>query len=111
MKIEKPADWFDKVLPATVAEHPEKTGGFKGTIAFYIAGDDGGEWSVQVDDGKVTVSREIPPDAGFTVKMKDANFVKMMNGELSGPTAFMTGRLKFKGEVSQAMKLRGLLFA
>jgi putative sterol carrier protein len=42
--------------------------------------------------------------------MKDENFVKMMNGELSGPNAFMTGKLKFKGAVSQAMKLRGLLF-
>jgi putative sterol carrier protein len=111
MKIEKPVDWFDKVLPVTIAEHPEKTGGFNGTIAFYLSGDDGGEWSVKVEDGKATVSREIPADAGFSVKMKDVNFVKMMNGELAGPIAFMTGKLKFKGEISQAMKLRGLLFS
>jgi putative sterol carrier protein len=110
-KIEKPADWFDKVLPETLAENPEKTGGFVGTIVFNISGDDGGEWSVALEDGKATVSREIPADAGFSVKMKDVNFVKMMNGELSGPNAFMTGKLKFKGEISKAMKLRGLLFA
>jgi hypothetical protein len=45
-KIEKPADWFDTILPQTVAEHPEKIGGFEGTITFAITGDTGGEWAV-----------------------------------------------------------------
>jgi len=109
--IEKPADWFDKILPETVAEHPEKIAGFNGTIAFNISGDLGGEWAVTINEGKVEVRKEVAPDASFSVKIKDVNFIKMMNGELSGPNAFMTGRLKFKGEISQAMKLRGLLFS
>ena len=110
-KIEKPAEWFERVLPETVDEHPEKVAGFDGTIAFNVTGDEGGQWWVTITDGKVAVSREEVPDAGFSVKMKDVNFVKMMNGELSEPTAFMTGKLKFKGEVAKAMKLRGLLFS
>jgi len=40
--------------------------------------------------------------------MKDDNFVKMVNGGLSGPKAFMTGKLKFKGEMSAALKLQKL---
>lgn len=110
-KIEKPIDWFNIVLPQTVKEHPEKVAGFEGTIAFSIKGDDGGEWTVNIDKGNIAVSEGLAEDAGFSVKIKDVNFVKMMNGDLSGPTAFMTGKLKFKGELSQAMKLRGLLFS
>lgn len=109
--IEKPSDWFDKVLPETIAQHPEKIEGFNGTIAFVIKGDQGGEWSVTFDNGAVEVKEGLDESAGFSVKMKDVNFVKMMNGELSGPNAFMTGKLKFKGEISKAMKLRGLLFS
>ena len=110
-KIEKPGEWFDTILPATVAEHPEKVGGFEGTIAFTITGDAGGDWLVTFTGGKADVRQGADPAAAFSVKMKDENFVKMMNGDLSGPNAFMTGKLKFKGAVSQAMKLRGLLFS
>jgi putative sterol carrier protein len=42
--------------------------------------------------------------------MKDEDFVKLMNGELNGQVAFMSGKLKFKGSMSTAMKLQGLLF-
>ena len=111
-KIEKPVEWFDKILPRTVAEHPEKVGGFEGVISFTITGENGGEWSVTFEPGGAfSVKTGADAGSGFSVKMKDENFVKMMNGELSGPNAFMTGKLKFKGEISKAMKLRSLLFS
>ena len=108
--IEKPADWFDTILPETVARYPEKVGGFQGTINFTITGDSGGDWVVTFADNVAEVRQGVDPTAAFSVKMKDASFVRMMNGELSGPNAFMTGKLKFKGAVSEAMKLRSLLF-
>ena len=110
-KIEKPEDWFSIVLPETVATNPEKIGGFEGTMLFNISGEAGGQWLVTFAPGKAEVRRGSDPTAAFSVVMKDEHFVKMMNGELAGPTAFMTGKLKFKGPVMQAMKLRGLLFS
>lgn len=111
-QIEKPHEWFDRVLPETVKSEPEKVDGFSGTLYFDITGDDGGTWTVRIDGNEVDVRPEgDPAEAQFTVKMKAKNFVKMMNGEMSGANAFMTGKLKFKGDVSKAMKLRGLLFA
>lgn len=109
--IDKPSEWFDRVLPETVETQPEKVAGFAGTLLFTITGDDGGVWTVRIAEGAVEVTTGDAGDAGFTVKMKDKNFVKMMNGELSGANAYMTGKLKFKGDVSKAIKLRGLLFA
>jgi putative sterol carrier protein len=109
-KIEKAADWFDTILPETVAQYPGKVGGFEGTISFTIAGESGGEWAVTFAGNKAVVRPGADPTAAFSVKMKDESFVKMMNGELSGPEAFMTGKLKLKGAVPQVMKLHSLLF-
>lgn len=111
-QIEKPSEWFDRVLPETVRSEPQKIDGFVGTLRFTITGDDGGVWTVHFKEGaEVEVKEGEDGTPGFTVKMKDQNFVRMMNGELSGPNAFMTGKLKFKGDVGKAMKLRGLLFS
>lgn len=111
-QIERPAEWFDRVLPETVKTQPEKVDGFEGTLLFTITGDEGGVWTVHFKPGnEVEIKEGEDGTPGFTVKMKDKNFVRMMNGEISGPNAFMTGKLKFKGDVSKAMKLRGLLFS
>jgi len=110
-EIEKPSVWFDRVLPETVRDQPEKVDGFAGTLLFNITGEAGGLWTVHFEAGNVKVDAGDLGGAGFTIKMKDVNFVKMMNGEISGPNAFMSGKLKFKGDVTQAMKLRGLLFS
>ena len=110
-KITKPSEWFDIVLPRTVAEHPRRLGGFSGTFAFTITGENGGDWSVTISDSKAVVKKEADPTAVFMVKMREEHFLSMMNGELSGPVAYATGKLKFKGALTQAIKLRGLLFA
>jgi putative sterol carrier protein len=110
VKIEKPADWFDKILPEKMTQHPEKSGGFSGTFSFKINGDKGGEWAVTIQDAKLAVNPGMDPESKFTITMKDEDFVKLMNGELNGQVAFMTGKLKFKGSMSTAMKLQGLLF-
>lgn len=109
-EIEQPSEWFDRVLPETVRDFPEKVAGFAGTLLFNITGDNGGVWTVHIEEGQVDVQTGDGREAQFTVKMKDKNFVRMMNGEISGPNAFMSGKLKFRGDVTKAMKLRGLLF-
>ena len=110
-RIAKPAEWFDKILPEIIVTNPEKINGFCGVLNFTIQGGDGGKWNVDIAEGKIQIHKGLAENAGFNVDMKDENFVLMVNGELSGPQALMTGKLKFKGELSQAMKIRGLIFS
>ena len=110
-KVEKPSDWFENVLPGKLTANPEKSGGFNGSFGFKITGDNGGEWTVTISGKELTVKPgTMDPAAVFSITIKDEHFVKLMNGELSGQSAFMTGKLKFKGSMSVAMKLQGLLF-
>ena len=73
-------------------------------------GDNGGEWTANIVGDGLTVKDGIDEAAVFIISMKAENFVKMMNGELNGQMAFMSGKLKFKGSMGKAMKLSGLLF-
>ena len=107
--ITEPKEWFETRVHELIEEDPSRVGDFDGTLAFEITGETGGKWLLRIKDGKAEASEGEDAEVGFKVKMKDVNFVKMMNGELSGPVAFMCGRLKFKGDLKQAIKLRGLL--
>ena len=44
----------------------------------------------------------------ITAKMKDTDYVDMVNGKITGDKAYMTGKLRFKGNISVGMKLKGL---
>jgi len=107
-KIESAGEWFDRVLPEEF--DPSKVGGFSGTFCFRIRGELGGEWSVTIDGDDLNIETGLSADPVFTVNMKDENFMSLMNGEINGQQAFMSGKLKFKGNMSKAMKLQELLF-
>ena len=78
-----------------------------GSVVRFDFGDKG---SVIVDATQIpnTVSAEGPdPDCTMVISIED--FMAMADGSLDGVAAFMTGRLKIKGEMGIAMKLSAIL--
>ena len=61
-------------------------------------------WTVDLKNGsgKITKGKEGRPDATFV--MLDADFMKLINGKLKGHDAFMTGKMKIKGNMAKALK-------
>jgi len=82
-----------------------KTAGMTNSYVFDIEG--AGRWKVDVDDGKVTVS-EGGGDADATISASQATFEKIIAGEQNPTSAYMTGKLKIKGDMGAAMKLQKL---
>jgi putative sterol carrier protein len=82
-----------------------KTAGMTNSYVFEIDG--AGEWKVDVDDGAVTVS-EGGGDADVTIAASQETFEKIIAGEQNPTSAYMTGKLKIKGDMSAAMKLQKL---
>ena len=79
-----------------------------GLTASYVFEIDGaGTWLVDVDDGKVSVS-ENGGDADTTISTSADTFMKIANGEQNPTSAYMSGKLKVKGDIGQAMKLQKL---
>jgi putative sterol carrier protein len=82
-----------------------KTAGMTNSYVFDIDG--AGMWKVDVDDGKVTVT-EGGGDADATISASEETFQKIAAGEQNATTAYMTGKLKIKGDMGAAMKLQKL---
>jgi putative sterol carrier protein len=83
-----------------------RTAGMSNTYLFDIEG--AGRWTVAVDDGKVTVTEGAAGDADCTITSSEEDFERIVAGELNPTSAYMTGKLKVKGDMGAAMKLQKL---
>jgi putative sterol carrier protein len=84
---------------------PAKTAGMSNSYLFDIEG--AGQWKVDVVDGKLTVT-EGGGDADVTIATSEETFEKIAAGEQNPTSAYMTGKLKVKGDMGAAMKLQKL---
>jgi putative sterol carrier protein len=82
-----------------------KTAGMTNSYVFDIEG--AGQWKVDVKDGAVSVS-EGGGDADVTLTTSEETFQKIISGEQNPTSAYMTGKLKIKGDMGAAMKLQKL---
>src|SRR5919202_6984643 len=85
---------------------PSKTAGMTNTYLFDIEG--AGQWTVAVDDGKVNVTEGASDGADCTITTSEENFERIVAGDLNPTSAYMTGKLKVKGNMGAAMKLQKL---
>jgi putative sterol carrier protein len=82
-----------------------KTSGMRNSYLFDIDG--AGKWKVDVNDGDVTVT-EGGEDADAVISTSQETFEKIASGEQNATSAYMTGKLKVKGDMGAAMKLQKL---
>jgi putative sterol carrier protein len=98
-----PAKDFFEGLETRVDE--SKLAGVSNSYLFDIEGE--GQWFVDVKEGKLTVN-EGGGEADATITTSAETFEKIRNGEQNATTAYMTGKLKIKGDMGAAMKLQKL---
>ena len=94
---------FFESLPTRVSQ--DKTAGMNNSYLFDIEG--AGQWVVAVQDGSVTVT-EGTGEADTTITTSEESFMAIVRGEQNPTTAYMTGKLKIKGDMGAAMKLQKL---
>jgi putative sterol carrier protein len=68
----------------------------------------GSEGAVMLDGQANQVTEEDGP-ADTTIKVSWQDWQDMSEGKLDGMTAFMQGKLKVEGDMSNAMQLQGVL--
>ena len=98
---------METVLPQKLSD-PQKLKGLDLALQFEIGGEQGGEWVLTIKDQKAEVREGRVENPKITLKMKDTDYVQLVNDELSGQKAFMSGKLKFKGDMNTGMKLQRL---
>jgi putative sterol carrier protein len=93
-------DFFDS-LESRADE--SKLAGMTNSYLFDIEGE--GQWLVAVAGGKISVT-EGSGEADATISTSGETFEKIVAGEQNPTTAYMTGKLKIKGDMGAAMKLQ-----
>lgn len=78
---------------------------------FHFDVTDSGQYTVQLADGKLTVSEGLQGDPSCTVKTSAESFSKLVSGDLNPMMAMMTGKLKISnpGEMLKYAKIFGLM--
>ena len=104
MEAKTPKEFFDTVLPSRFK--PDKAKGIDVTAQVNLTGPSGGDWTVVIREQKIDIRNGNHPSPKLIIGMKDADFVDLVNDKLSSQKAFFTGKIKFKGDIAVALKLR-----
>jgi putative sterol carrier protein len=104
MEAKTPQEFFDEILPLRFK--PEKAKGIDVIIQLNVTGPEGGEWNAEIKDQKLTVQKGVHPSPKLTIGVSEADFLGIVNDKLSAQKAFFTGKIKFKGDITIALKLR-----
>ena len=100
-------EFFNEVLPDRF--EADEAEGIAITTQMDISGPTGGKWWISVKDQKIDINEGSCPDApNITVEIKDRDFLKLINGKITGEKLFLSGKLKFIGDLEDGMKLREL---
>ena len=78
----------------------------KGVDAIYQFEFDVGTWHVHVNDGAMNINQGAHTDPASTIQAKEADWVKIINGEMNGLRAVMTRKMKVSGNISAARKMQ-----
>jgi putative sterol carrier protein len=97
-------DFFES-LPSRA--DADKLAGMSNSYLFDIEGE--GQWAVDVRDGAITVTDGAAGgDADATISASSETFEQIVAGSQNPTTAYMTGKLKIKGDMGAALKLQKL---
>jgi putative sterol carrier protein len=75
---------------------------------FDLSGTQGGQYVVTVRGGACQVKEGCHDDPHVILSMAGEDCAKVLNGELSGPAAAMSGRIKISGDMGLAIQLKAL---
>jgi len=83
----------------------DKAGTAKALIQLALTGDSGGEWAIDIADGRCDVRQGNAAQSDVKVTMDAGDFVSLTKGQLNPVQAFMGGKIKVSGNVGLVMQM------
>lgn len=97
-----PQDVFDAMRGSF---QPAKAKGVHARYQWDLSGPHGGQWWIEVDHETCKMGKGKIPDPSVTFIASDKDWVAICHDQLSGTWAYLTGRLKVRGDQTVARKL------
>jgi putative sterol carrier protein len=84
---------------------PAKAKGVHARYQWDLSGPNGGQWWIEVNDGTYKMGKGQIDHPSVTFRASDKDWVAICHDQLSGTWAYVTGRLKVRGDQGIARKL------
>ncbi len=84
---------------------PEAAQGLNITVAYDIGGNEGGSWTAQISEGVCTLTEGLFDNPTLKIMVHAKDWVDLMLGKVDAITLLSTGRARFEGDLSLALKL------
>ena len=97
-----PQDVFDAMRGSF---QPAKAKGVHARYQWDLSGPNGGQWWIEVNDGTYKMGKGQIDHPNVTFRASDKDWVAICHDQLSGTWAYLSGRLKVRGDQAVARKL------
>jgi len=109
MADQTPKSYFEEKIAKKLVDKPETSKAVNAVYEFNITGDGGGVWTVDLTKEPGTVTAGTTGNAKCTVTCASSDFMSIVSGKMNPQMAFMSGKLKIKGDMGLAMKLQKVI--
>ena|SRR5579875_2952187 len=103
-------DIFRKIHQSLSAD-PSRMSGLTAVYQFNLTGEDPGVYQIILKEHSAAAVEGTPEVPQCTLELTASDFKDMLQGRLNGTLALMSGKLRVKGDVSLAMRLKSVLKA
>jgi putative sterol carrier protein len=79
--------------------------GLSAVICFDLTGEGGGTWCVAIKNSELQIAEGAGETPNLTITASAKDYIDVSTGALNEQLAFMTGRIKAKGDMALALKL------
>lgn len=97
--IESLIAMIPKTLPGEKAKRADTI------IQLNVTGSQAGQWNVVIKDGQVNVAKGMHTSPEITVTADTVDILAVADGKLDPTQAFMQGKAKVKGDLTEALEL------
>jgi putative sterol carrier protein len=104
---ETPKEFMD-LLKETLNNNPDAGKGIDAAFQFLFAGENGGEWRIDLTKSPAVVEEGNSVNADCTIRMDAFDFVSMMKKTANPIALFMSKKLKVTGDLMLSVKLQSI---
>jgi len=109
MADQTPKWFFEEKIAKKLQDKPELSKAVNSIYEFNITGENAGVWTVDLTKEPGTVAPGSSGNAKCTVTCAGSDFMNVISGKMNPQMAFMSGKLKIKGDMGLAMKLQKII--
>jgi putative sterol carrier protein len=104
-----PKSYFEEKIAKKLTDKPDLSKSVNACYEFNIEGDGGGIWTVDLTKEPGSVTAGSTGTAKCVVTAKSPDFMNIVSGKMNPQMAFMSGKIKIKGDMGLAMKLQKVI--